>query len=140
MTTHTVETATAAEEGAVIAILTLAFSSDPATRWTWPAPKAYLEAFPRFAKAFIAANESGFRVVILSLGNALKLDAPDDLNAISAQLAGLAYAAYGIEVAPSVVAQALQAAMMVCSGDFAAEIMATIGYVQGQLAAHNIGY
>ena len=52
MTTHTVETATAAEEGAVIAILTLAFSSDPATRWTWPAPKAYLEAFPRFAKAF----------------------------------------------------------------------------------------
>jgi len=92
------------------------------------------------AQAFIAANESGFRMAILSLGNALKLDAPDDLNAISAQLAGLAYAAYGIEVAPSVVAQALQAAMMVCSGDFAAEIMATIGYVQGQLAAHNIGY
>ena len=52
MTTHTVETATAAEEAAVFAVLTLAFSSDPATRWTWPDPRAYLEAFPHFAKAF----------------------------------------------------------------------------------------
>lgn len=50
--THRVHTATADEEAAVVAILTLAFSSDPATRWTWPDPKAYLEAFPRFAKAF----------------------------------------------------------------------------------------
>ena len=52
MTTHKVETATAAEEAAVFAILTLAFGSDPATRWTWPDPKAYLGAFPHFAKAF----------------------------------------------------------------------------------------
>ncbi len=52
MTTHTVETATAADEAAVLATLTLAFSSDPATRWTWPGAKAYLAAFPRFAKAF----------------------------------------------------------------------------------------
>ena len=52
MTTHKVETATAAEEAAVFAVLTLAFSSDPATRWTWPDPSAYLEAFPQFAKAF----------------------------------------------------------------------------------------
>ena len=52
MATPTVETATAAEEAAVFAILTLAFGGDPATRWTWPEPKAYLEAFPRFAKAF----------------------------------------------------------------------------------------
>jgi GNAT superfamily N-acetyltransferase len=52
MTTHAVQAATAAEEAAVIAVLTLAFASDPATRWTWPEPKAYLEAFPRFAKAF----------------------------------------------------------------------------------------
>jgi ribosomal protein S18 acetylase RimI-like enzyme len=52
MTTHAVQVATAAEEAAVIAILTLAFSGDPATRWTWPEPKAFLDAFPRFAKAF----------------------------------------------------------------------------------------
>src|ERR1700722_20755107 len=52
MTTHKVETATAAEEAAVFAVLTLAFGNDPATRWTWPDPKTYLEAFPHFAKAF----------------------------------------------------------------------------------------
>jgi len=92
------------------------------------------------AQAIIAGNESGFRMAILSLGNALKLRSPNDLNAVSAQLAGLAYAAYGVQVDPSVVAQALQAAMLVCSGDFMAEIMATVGFVQAQLAAHNIGY
>jgi len=49
---HTVTSATAADEAAVIATLTLAFSADPATRWTWPEPRAYLDAFPQFAKAF----------------------------------------------------------------------------------------
>jgi GNAT superfamily N-acetyltransferase len=52
MTTRTVQAATAEEEAAVFAVLTLAFSSDPATRWTWPEPKVFIEAFPRFAKAF----------------------------------------------------------------------------------------
>jgi ribosomal protein S18 acetylase RimI-like enzyme len=52
MTTRTVQAATAEEEAAVLAVLTLAFSSDPATRWTWPEPKVFIEAFPRFAKAF----------------------------------------------------------------------------------------
>ena len=51
MTTHTVETATPADEAGVLATLTLAFSTDPATRWTWPDPGAFLSAFPRFAKA-----------------------------------------------------------------------------------------
>jgi hypothetical protein len=92
------------------------------------------------AQAIIAGNESGFRMAILSLGNALKLRSPNDLNAVSAQLAGLAYAAYEVQVDPPIVAQALQAAMLVCSGDFIAEIIATIGFVQAELAAHNIGY
>lgn len=52
MTTDKVQTATAGDEAAVIAILTLAFSNDPAARWTWPEPKVFIEAFPRFAKAF----------------------------------------------------------------------------------------
>ena len=74
MTTHSVETATAADEAAVIAILTLAFSSDPATRWTWPDPKAYLEAFPHFAKAFGgAAFGAGSAHRIGSAGAALWL-------------------------------------------------------------------
>ena len=52
MTTDKAQTATAGDEAAVIAILTLAFSNDPAARWTWPEPKVFIEAFPRFAKAF----------------------------------------------------------------------------------------
>jgi GNAT superfamily N-acetyltransferase len=52
MTTESVQTATADEEAAVYAVLTLAFSSDPATRWTWPEPKTFIAVFPRFAKAF----------------------------------------------------------------------------------------
>jgi len=82
MTTHRVETATAADEAAVLAVLTLAFSSDPATRWTWPEPKAYLEAFPHFAKAFGgAAFGAGSAHRIGSAGAALWLPlgvGPDD--------------------------------------------------------------
>lgn len=52
----TVRSATPAEEAAAIATLTLAFSTDPATRWTWPDPQAYLGAFPRFARAFGGAG------------------------------------------------------------------------------------
>ena len=52
MTTKTVRAATPEEETATIATLTLAFSEDPATRWTWPVARDYLAAFPRFAKAF----------------------------------------------------------------------------------------
>ena len=52
MTTESVQTATADEEAAVFAVLTLAFSSDPASRWTWPEPRTFIAAFPRFAKAF----------------------------------------------------------------------------------------
>jgi GNAT superfamily N-acetyltransferase len=35
-----------------MAVLTLAFSSDPASRWTWPEPHRYLATFPDFARAF----------------------------------------------------------------------------------------
>ena len=35
-----------------LAALTLAFSCDPPCRWAWPDPQQYLEAFPRFARAF----------------------------------------------------------------------------------------
>lgn len=35
-----------------LAALTLAFASDPPCRWSWPDPGQYLDAFPRFARAF----------------------------------------------------------------------------------------
>lgn len=47
-----VETVTAADAAAVTATLTLAFAADPMTRWSWPDPRTYLEAFPKFVKAF----------------------------------------------------------------------------------------
>jgi ribosomal protein S18 acetylase RimI-like enzyme len=47
-----IRTATAADTEQCLAVLTLAFSSDPPCRWTWPDPQQYLDAFPRFAQAF----------------------------------------------------------------------------------------
>ena len=47
-----IRTATAADAEQCVAVLTLAFSSDPPCRWAWPDPQQYLEAFPRFARAF----------------------------------------------------------------------------------------
>lgn len=47
-----IRTATADHTERCIAVLTLAFESDPAARWTWPDKKQYLQAFPRFAQAF----------------------------------------------------------------------------------------
>ncbi|GAB2468628.1 GNAT family N-acetyltransferase [Comamonas humi] len=46
-----VKTAAASDEASVIAVVALAFSADPAARWTWPDPQQYLRHFPDFAKA-----------------------------------------------------------------------------------------
>jgi ribosomal protein S18 acetylase RimI-like enzyme len=75
MKTNEVRSANLAEEAAAIATLTLAFSTDPATRWTWPNPQGYLDAFPRFAKAFGGAGfaEGGAHVVGDFAGTALWL-------------------------------------------------------------------
>ena len=47
-----IQTVTAGDEAAAIDAVVLAFSSDPAARWTWPDPHAYLQHFPRFVRAF----------------------------------------------------------------------------------------
>ncbi|MFZ2170958.1 MAG: GNAT family N-acetyltransferase [Methylococcaceae bacterium] len=52
MSDSLIRTVTAADEERCVAVLTLAFSSDPACRWAWPDPQQYLEAFPRFVRAF----------------------------------------------------------------------------------------
>ena len=65
MKSFTVGVAAAAEEVAVVDMLMLAFASDPAMRWTWPDATSYLEAFPRFARAFGGAafdRGSAFRI------------------------------------------------------------------------------
>jgi ribosomal protein S18 acetylase RimI-like enzyme len=88
MTTPTVETATPADEAGVFATLTLAFSTDPATRWTWPDPRAYLASFPHLAKAFGGAGFAhGSAHRIGSMGAALWL--PPGVGADTAALGAL---------------------------------------------------
>ena len=52
MSAALIRTATAADTERCLAVLALAFSSDPPCRWAWPDPQQYWEAFPRFARAF----------------------------------------------------------------------------------------
>jgi GNAT superfamily N-acetyltransferase len=52
MTTLTIKTATISDEAPIIAVVTLAFSADPAARWTWSDPQQYLQHFPHFIQAF----------------------------------------------------------------------------------------
>lgn len=47
-----VRTATQADHIAAMQTIMLAFSTDPAVRWTWPNPVDFLEHFPKFASAF----------------------------------------------------------------------------------------
>src|SRR5262245_12619717 len=52
-------------EGNAIATLTLAFATDPPSRWFWPATADFLAAFPVFARALggrAFESESGFEV------------------------------------------------------------------------------
>jgi ribosomal protein S18 acetylase RimI-like enzyme len=47
-----IKTATESDEARVIDVLVLAFSTDPAARWTWPDPHQYLTHFRELVKAF----------------------------------------------------------------------------------------
>jgi ribosomal protein S18 acetylase RimI-like enzyme len=47
-----VRTMTEDDEASAIATVALAFVADPATRWTWPQPRQYLDAMPTFVHAF----------------------------------------------------------------------------------------
>jgi ribosomal protein S18 acetylase RimI-like enzyme len=52
MTTQTIKTATASDAEAVMAIVVLAFSADPAARWAYRDPQQYLTHFPSFVRVF----------------------------------------------------------------------------------------
>jgi GNAT superfamily N-acetyltransferase len=52
MTLPRIKSATTTDEAAIIAVLTLAFSADPVTRWVRPDPQQYLTHFPTAVRAF----------------------------------------------------------------------------------------
>ena len=45
------------ERQAVVAVITLAFSTDPMARWTFPDPATYLKVWPEVVRAF---GDKGF--------------------------------------------------------------------------------
>jgi hypothetical protein len=51
MSEQIIKTATASDEASISAVVVLAFSVDPAARWTWPDPQQYVRHFPDFVKA-----------------------------------------------------------------------------------------
>ncbi|WP_242107198.1 GNAT family N-acetyltransferase [Luteimonas aquatica] len=51
MAERSVKIATTSDEDSVIALVVLAFGTDPAARWTWPDPRQYLQHFPDFIRA-----------------------------------------------------------------------------------------
>ena len=51
MAEQIIKTATPPDEASIIAVVVMAFSADPAARWTWPDPQQYLRHFPNFVKA-----------------------------------------------------------------------------------------
>ena len=88
MSDTVIRTAAAADTERCLAVLTLAFDADPPCRWAWPDPQQYLEAFPRFARAFggaaiehgTANYHEGFSGVALWLSPGLT---PDEASLIS---------------------------------------------------------
>jgi hypothetical protein len=48
----TVAAITAPEVDQAVAVVCLAFCSDPAARWTYPDPYTYLSYFPKIVRAF----------------------------------------------------------------------------------------
>lgn len=96
MSDAAIRTATAVDTEPVLATLTLAFSADPPCRWAWPDPQQYLEAFPRFARAFgggaivdgTANYYEGFSGVALWLSPGVTPDEASLINVIEETIRG----------------------------------------------------
>ena len=91
-----IRTVTVADTEPALAALTLAFGRDPPCRWAWPDPQQYLEAFPRFARAFggaaiehgTAYYHEGFSGVALWLSPGVTPDEASLINVIQDTVKG----------------------------------------------------
>jgi hypothetical protein len=52
LSTTTVRPAGSGEQDTVVGVITLAFSTDPMARWSFPDPATYLAVMPDLARAF----------------------------------------------------------------------------------------
>ena len=112
---------------------------------------AYVGSSPQEAARLITATEQSFRQLKIYEGRALMEDVQTAVTLLSEELANFAQAylaAFGIELPPGVTHEQIvelcenfiSLAMVMCQGDFAGEIQATIVYVNQQLEDHRISY
>lgn len=52
MSTISIKTAMPVDQDRIVAVLALAFSTDPGARWMYPDPNQYLSYFPQVIQAF----------------------------------------------------------------------------------------
>jgi len=117
--------------------------------------KSYAKDFSKFAgishfeaAAIITSAESEFRKTTILYGQALTQDEATAIQLISEQMAELSMAflaAYGIELPEGtdltpLITFSIEQSIALCADDFAAEVTATINFVDQQLNSHGIFY
>lgn len=89
MLTLTVRSATEADQKAVIDVITLAFSTDPMARWSFPDPATYLSVMPGIIRAFGGNGFAHGSVHLVEGGLAAAMWLPPGVQPDADQLAAL---------------------------------------------------
>jgi ribosomal protein S18 acetylase RimI-like enzyme len=89
MLTPEVRTATDADRKAVIDVITLAFSTDPMARWSFPDPATYLSVMPNVIRAFGGNGFAHGSVHLVEGGFAAAMWLPPGVHPDADQLAAL---------------------------------------------------
>ena len=87
-----VRSATAADRGAVVDVITLAFGTDPMARWAFPDPATYLRVMPEVIGAFGGAGFAHGTVHLVEGGAAAAMWLPPGVEPDSERLAALSEA------------------------------------------------
>lgn len=89
MLTIDVRSATARDQQAVVDIITLAFSTDPMARWTFPDAATYLAVMPSVVRAFGGNGFAHGTVHIVDSGSAAAMWLPPGVQADSERLGAI---------------------------------------------------
>ena len=77
------------DQQAVVAVITLAFSTDPMARWTFPDPATYLRVWPEMVHAFGAKGFAHGAAHLVADGTAAAMWMPPGVNPDSERLGAL---------------------------------------------------